>query len=181
MRLVNSMRSWDIFCKVIDNYGDMGVCWRLAADLASRAHRVRLWVDDLAALSWMAPGPELVPLKTMALAAAMVRPSTTRLPTSSMLPLKVDVKGLVLLEAFRQGRPVIASRAGGPVDIVADGVDGWLFTPGDPDALAELLRRLTVDDLAAAGRVARETYLARYTPEVFRRRIGSLIDAELAR
>jgi len=89
--------------------------------------------------------------------------------------------GLVLLEAFRQGRPVIASRAGGPVDIVTDGRDGWLFTPGDPDALAELLRRLTVDDLAAAGRVARETYLARYTPEVFRRRIGSLIAAELSR
>jgi len=89
--------------------------------------------------------------------------------------------GLVLLEAFRQGRPVIASRAGGPVDIVTDGRDGWLFTPGDPDALAELLRRLTVDDLAAAGSVARETYLARYTPEVFRRRIGSLIAAELSR
>ena len=46
---------WDIFCKVIDNHGDMGVCWRLAADLASRGERVRLWVDDAAALGWMAP------------------------------------------------------------------------------------------------------------------------------
>ena len=27
---------WDIFCQVIDNYGDVGVCWRLAADLAAR-------------------------------------------------------------------------------------------------------------------------------------------------
>ena len=26
---------WDIFCKVIDNHGDIGVCWRLAADLAA--------------------------------------------------------------------------------------------------------------------------------------------------
>jgi glycosyltransferase involved in cell wall biosynthesis len=89
--------------------------------------------------------------------------------------------GLVLLEAFRQGRPVIASRAGGPVDIVSDGRDGWLFTPGDIEALADLLRRLSVDDLAAAGSVARETYLARYTPEIFRRRIGELIEAELVR
>ena len=48
-------RQWDIFCKVIDNLGDIGVSWRLAADLASRGHRVRLWADDSAALAWMAP------------------------------------------------------------------------------------------------------------------------------
>lgn len=47
---------WDIFCKVIDNFGDIGVCWRLCADLASRGHSVRLWVDDASALDWMAPG-----------------------------------------------------------------------------------------------------------------------------
>ncbi len=47
---------WDIFCKVIDNFGDLGVCWRLAADLGARGERVRLWVDDASALAWMAPG-----------------------------------------------------------------------------------------------------------------------------
>ncbi|MDO8450659.1 MAG: elongation factor P maturation arginine rhamnosyltransferase EarP [Rhodoferax sp.] len=46
---------WDIFCKVIDNYGDIGVCWRLAVGLAARGERVRLWVDDASALRWMAP------------------------------------------------------------------------------------------------------------------------------
>ncbi len=46
---------WDIFCKVIDNYGDIGVCWRLSADLAARGQRVRLWVDDASGLAWMAP------------------------------------------------------------------------------------------------------------------------------
>lgn len=46
---------WDIFCKVIDNFGDIGVCWRLSADLASRGEQVRLWVDDPSALAWMAP------------------------------------------------------------------------------------------------------------------------------
>ncbi|MBC7680725.1 MAG: elongation factor P maturation arginine rhamnosyltransferase EarP [Ferruginibacter sp.] len=46
---------WDIFCEVIDNYGDIGVCWRLSADLASRGVQVRLWVDDPSALAWMAP------------------------------------------------------------------------------------------------------------------------------
>ena len=53
---MNHRLQWDIFCKVIDNYGDIGVCWRLAADLATRGHWVRLWVDDASALAWMAPG-----------------------------------------------------------------------------------------------------------------------------
>ncbi|MBV5345352.1 MAG: elongation factor P maturation arginine rhamnosyltransferase EarP, partial [Rhodoferax sp.] len=47
---------WDVFCRVIDNFGDVGVCWRLCADLANRGQRVRLWLDDLSALPWMAPG-----------------------------------------------------------------------------------------------------------------------------
>ena len=46
---------WDLFCRVIDNFGDIGVCWRLAADLAARGDTVRLWVDDARALAWMAP------------------------------------------------------------------------------------------------------------------------------
>jgi elongation factor P len=47
---------WDVFCQVIDNHGDLGVCWRLATQLAARGQRVRLWVDDGRALAWMAPG-----------------------------------------------------------------------------------------------------------------------------
>lgn len=46
---------WDIFCKVIDNHGDLGVCWRLSAGLADRGETARLWVDDPSALAWMAP------------------------------------------------------------------------------------------------------------------------------
>lgn len=48
--------TWDIVCHVIDNWGDLGVCWRLSADLAARGQRVRLWTDDPAPLDWMAPG-----------------------------------------------------------------------------------------------------------------------------
>lgn len=47
--------SWDVFCRVVDNFGDIGVCWRLACNLAERGQRVRLWVDDATALRWMAP------------------------------------------------------------------------------------------------------------------------------
>ncbi|MDM9558589.1 MULTISPECIES: elongation factor P maturation arginine rhamnosyltransferase EarP [Bordetella] len=47
----------DIFCRVVDNYGDIGVCWRLARRLAhGRGWRVRLWVDDLRAFARIQPG-----------------------------------------------------------------------------------------------------------------------------
>jgi uncharacterized repeat protein (TIGR03837 family) len=47
---------WDIFCQVIDNLGDIGVCWRFCAGLASRGHAVRLWIDAPEDLRWMVPG-----------------------------------------------------------------------------------------------------------------------------
>jgi uncharacterized repeat protein (TIGR03837 family) len=46
---------WDLYCRVVDNLGDIGVAWRLAADLAGRGESVRLAVDDAGALAWMAP------------------------------------------------------------------------------------------------------------------------------
>lgn len=46
---------WDIFCKVIDNHGDAGVSWRVAAELAARGDAVRLWIDDPSPLAFMAP------------------------------------------------------------------------------------------------------------------------------
>lgn len=51
------MQTWDVFCQVVDNYGDIGVCWRLSRDLAARGLAVRLWLDDASALDWMAPRP----------------------------------------------------------------------------------------------------------------------------
>ncbi|MBV8123022.1 MAG: elongation factor P maturation arginine rhamnosyltransferase EarP [Burkholderiaceae bacterium] len=50
-------KTWDVFCQVIDNHGDIGVCWRLGRDLAARGQAVRLWLDDASALRWMAPEP----------------------------------------------------------------------------------------------------------------------------
>ena len=46
---------WHLYCRVVDNFGDIGVAWRLAADLAGRGESVRLAVDDAGALAWLAP------------------------------------------------------------------------------------------------------------------------------
>lgn len=48
--------SWDIFCSVIDNFGDIGVTWRLARQLvAEHGQQVRLWVDNLDAFCRLCP------------------------------------------------------------------------------------------------------------------------------
>lgn len=88
---------WDVFCRVVDNHGDIGVCWRLACDLASRGERVRLWVDDASSLRWMAPegapGVELQPWRE---------------------PLPGEAPGDVVIEAFGCEPPAcfVAAMAG---------------------------------------------------------------------
>ena len=54
--LATSRPDWDVFCKVIDNLGDIGVCWRLARQMTGEhALRVRLWVDNLTSFHLLCP------------------------------------------------------------------------------------------------------------------------------
>jgi len=47
---------WDVFCRVVDNFGDGGVSWRLARQLAAEhGLAVTLWIDDVAALARIEP------------------------------------------------------------------------------------------------------------------------------
>jgi len=56
--------TWDIFCTVVDNYGDIGVTWRLARQLVDEHDlTVRLWVDDLNAFVPMCPGADATALQ----------------------------------------------------------------------------------------------------------------------
>lgn len=42
------MKQWDLFCRIVDNFGDIGVCWRLAKQLhAEHGIDIRLWIDEL--------------------------------------------------------------------------------------------------------------------------------------
>lgn len=61
------MKTWDIFCRVIDNFGDIGVCWRLARQLAAEHQQpVRLWVDDLTSLKRIWPDTQMVEQQQLA-------------------------------------------------------------------------------------------------------------------
>jgi len=47
---VSKNQCWDIFCQVVDNYGDIGICWRLSQQLASEHKiKVRLFINDMVA------------------------------------------------------------------------------------------------------------------------------------
>lgn len=102
---------WDIFCTVIDNHGDLGVCWRLARQLRDAGQRVRLWVDDASALAWMAPTAHQQ-------AGLEVRPWAQASPSRALQDLPLAD---VWIEAFACEIPeafvahAVASRAQQPV------------------------------------------------------------------
>ena len=48
---MSARERWDVFCRVVDNYGDIGIAWRLARQLSAAPRAVRLFVDDLASFA----------------------------------------------------------------------------------------------------------------------------------
>jgi uncharacterized repeat protein (TIGR03837 family) len=109
---------WDVFCRVVDNFGDAGVCWRLARQLA-REHglAVTLWIDDVASLARFAPG--LSPQHAdQACAGVRVRRIAAPFRPESALP---DV----VVEGFGCGLPepyveAMAAQAKPPVWVVLE-------------------------------------------------------------
>lgn len=92
--------TWDLFCTVIDNYGDIGITWRLARQLADEhGIRPRLWVDDLGAFHAIRPEVD-VSLDRQRLAGVEIRRWTDPLP--EVTPGRVVIEALAcnLPEAF---------------------------------------------------------------------------------
>jgi len=79
----------------------------------------------------------------------------------------LETFGLVLIEAFAHGLPVLASRIGGIADIVKNGETGLLFAPGDANDLAGKARWLFENPQQAQrlGDNARRAFMAKYTAE----------------
>ncbi len=77
--------------------------------------------------------------------------------------LEAESFGMVLIEAFAAGTPVIASEIAGYAEVVSDRVDGVLVPPADPQRLAEELQRLHVEpdarrEMGRAARASAEEY-----------------------
>jgi glycosyltransferase involved in cell wall biosynthesis len=84
-----------------------------------------------------------------------------------VLPSLIENMPVVILEAFAQGRPVIASRVGGIPDIVTDGTDGLLVEAGNSEQLSAAL--VTCFErpalLQAMGKHARSKAVNQYAPD----------------
>lgn len=81
---------WDVFCRVVDNYGDAGVCWRLARQLvAAHAIEVTLWIDRLATLARFEPAIDPGAL-VQSVAGVVVRPLRDDAPADELPDVVVE-------------------------------------------------------------------------------------------
>jgi uncharacterized repeat protein (TIGR03837 family) len=169
---------WDIFCKVIDNYGDIGVCWRLACGLAERGHTVRLWADDATALAWMAPqGRAGVEVKSWAdtagytpgdvlieafgcdaapeIIAAYAMFYWAKRPKSHHKPVWINLEYLSAEPYVQRSHALPSPVMSGP----AQGMTKWFFYPGFTSGTGGLLRE--ADLLTRQAQFNRHDWLAR--------------------
>jgi glycosyltransferase involved in cell wall biosynthesis len=103
--------------------------------------------------------------------------------TVLVLPSWPEGLGRVIIEAFARGRGVVATGAGGVLDLVSDGVEGLLVPPADTDALVESLLRVFRDPELAErlGRAAHDRFGAWHqTAEDFAAETRKLVDRTLA-
>lgn len=108
-------------------------------------------------------------LKQIGSASALLMPS-----------IWYETFGRTIAEAFACGTPVIASRLGAMGELVTDLHDGLLFEPGSPDSLAVALARfseLSMKQQSEMRRNARQTYGARFSPQVSYRELISIYAA----
>ena len=143
---------WDLFCRVVDNFGDIGVCWRLAADLASRGERVRLWVDDASALVWMAPqGASGVTVLSWGAACEADVPGDVvieafgcdppanfvqRMGQQATAPVWINLEYLSAEPAAERNHALPSPQLNGP----GQGLTKWFFYPGFTTGTGGLIR-----------------------------------------
>ena len=143
---------WDIFCRVIDNFGDIGVGWRLAADLGARGEQVRLWVDDASALQWMAPaGATGVELRAGPEGALEIEPRdivieafgcelpdafVRRMAGKAAPPLWINLEYLSAEDFVERSHRLSSPQTRGP----GAGLRKWFFYPGFTARTGGLIR-----------------------------------------
>jgi glycogen(starch) synthase len=102
--------------------------------------------------------------------------------TVLVLPSRFEGLGRVVIEAFARGRGVVATRAGGILDLVEDGREGLLVEPDDTRGLSDALVRVLSDhNLAERLGAAAHARFPEWnqTPEQFAERLRALVDTVL--
>jgi glycosyltransferase involved in cell wall biosynthesis len=104
--------------------------------------------------------------------------------TVLVLPSWPEGLGRVVIEAFARGRGVVATAAGGILDLIEDGVEGTLIPPADTDALVRALTHVLTDHALAErlGQAAHVRYADWHsTPEAFATAQRNLVDLTISR
>lgn len=103
--------SCDIFCNVIDNYGDIGVSWRLARQLTNEfGLEVRLWVDDLSSFSRLCPDADAT-LEIQRCRGVEVRLWGASFADVQPAEVVIDAFGCALPEAYLAAMAEVAGQA----------------------------------------------------------------------
>jgi len=103
--------SCDIFCNVIDNYGDIGVSWRLARQLANEfGLEVRLWVDDLSSFARLCPDADAT-LEIQRCRGVEVRLWGATFDDVQPAEVVIDAFGCALPEAYLAAMAEVAGQA----------------------------------------------------------------------
>jgi glycosyltransferase involved in cell wall biosynthesis len=91
--------------------------------------------------------------------------------------------GQVIVEAMMAGKPVIASAAGGPLDVVEDGVTGRLIPPDDAQALGRAMGEMLdqPEQAAMMGRLGRERALQRFDIRETTRQVEQVYEMVISR
>ena len=141
------------------------------------ADLLRAWDSSLGQLVVVGDGPLRAEAEARALADPSVRVmgelpwdecmEVLRTARVAVVPARsYESFGLVVIEAFAHGVPVVASRIGALEELVDDGETGALTAPGNAEDLRKALRVLTDPATSIAfGERARQVYLDRFTPE----------------
>jgi len=137
--------TWDLFCRVIDNFGDAGVCWRLATQLAAAGDAVRLVIDDPAPLAWMAPhgapGVEVLPWPGPARPAdVVIEAFGCELPAAFVATMAAAKRAPVWINLEYLSAEPYVERSHGLPSPQPSGLAKWFFFPGFTPRTGGLLR-----------------------------------------
>jgi uncharacterized repeat protein (TIGR03837 family) len=137
--------SWDVFCRVVDNYGDAAVCWRLASQLAGEhGARVRLWIDDPGVLEKLRPAAASVEVRRWSEATGAT-PATVAIDAfDSGLPdayaQRMDARSLWIKLEYLSAEPWVDGHHGLPSPHPTLPVRRYFFFPGFTERTGGLLR-----------------------------------------
>lgn len=160
------MSAWEMIAAC----GGIGVPLVLAGT-GPLQEEVSRWAQDRDDVRYLGLRSRTECARLMADAVAVVAPSVW-----------LETFGLVVVEAMAAGVPTVAAAHGGFVELVQDGVTGLLHRPGDPESLAECLRRVVATPEAnrALGAAARRRYEQCFTPATGLERLVAGYEAAIA-